>query len=197
MKKLILSIALAVIAVIANAQRFNFPINDRGEVVITETIKSGAGASANFQKVKTWLNTQTFSNISVNSENVDKNLSYVLTKNTKSRYNPFAGQFTENLIFLLNVEVSDAEVVYTLTNMQVQEIYMGYGANTKMKPLSQIVQQVQTIEKQMADAQAAGDKKAMKALKKQYKDDLEDLGDTLEKISEELNKMLSALKAQF
>lgn len=197
MKKFILSIALAVIAVIANAQRFNFPINDRGEVVITETIKSGAGASANFQKVKTWLNTQTFSNISVNSENVDKNLSYVLTKNTKSRYNPFAGQFTENLIFLLNVEVSDAEVVYTLTNMQVQEIYMGYGANTKMKPLSQIVQQVQTIEKQMADAQAAGDKKAMKALKKQYKDDLEDLSDTLEKISEELNKMLSALKAQF
>lgn len=197
MKKLFLTLALAVIAVVANAQKYNFPLNERGEVVITEKIQSNSGASTNFQKVKNWLNSQTLSNISVNSENPDKDLSYVLTKNTKSRYNPFAGQFTENLIFLFKAEVTDAEVIYTIANMQIQDIYMGYGANTKMKPLNQMVQQVQTIEKQIAEAEAAGDKKAVKALKKEHKDYLEDCNDSLEKAYSELYKMLSALKAQF
>lgn len=195
MKKMMLALVAMVLAVAANAQKYNLPLNEAGDIVFAETLQGSGDAAANFTKVKTWINTQGFKNIAVNQEETGKKLNYLLTKNTKTSYNPFAGQFIEDLIINFVAEFDGNNVKYSLQNIQLQEQYAGYGVNNKINPLASRLKEVQAAEKAIADAQAAGDKKAAKKLKKEHEDLIENGNETLEKASTEIQNLLTSLRS--
>ena len=176
------------------AQKYNFPI-ENGTVVITETLANNNDEVTNFQKVKTWINGQGFKNIAVNQEETNKRLSYLLTKNTKNSYNPFAGQFIEDLIINFTLYVEGNTVTYAFQNMQIQETYAGYGVNNKITPLVEMLNNVQAAEQAVADAIDSGDKKAAKKAKKENEDIIENGNETLEKASKEITQMQNALRS--
>lgn len=180
MKKIIFCLFCTLSFTLLTAQNYKFPIDQKGACIVTKTITNNNDAATNFAKVKNWINNQKFKNISVNQENTGISLNYTITKNTKNTYNPFAGVFSEDLIFSFEVMVEGNMVTYTFQNFQIQETYAGYGNNNKITPLEAMISKVQNAEKEVADAVASGDKKKAKKLRKENEDIIEDGNETLE-----------------
>lgn len=194
MKKILFSVVAMMMTCLSYAQSWNFPTDANGNVEFSDEYTTSGDASSNFAKVKNWINGLGCSNMSVVQENTNNNLTYTLTKNTKSSYNPFAGQFTENLIFSFSVTVDGNKVSVKYSNIQIQEIYAGYGVRNKITALGDMVKKYTELNKQINDATAAGDKKAAKKLKKENEDYLENTPETLENASEQMTKMRNSLK---
>lgn len=194
MKKTVFTMLAIMMACISYAQSYSFPKNADGVVEVTETLTTSNDEQTNFSKVKNWINSQGFSQMNVIQEQTNSSLAYSVTKNTKSTYNPFAGQFIENLIFNFSVTVNGNDVTYTMNNMQIQETYAGFGMNNKISTVDDMIKKYEDAKKAIADAQAAGNKKLAKSLKKENKDILEDIPETLENASGEISKMCQNLK---
>lgn len=194
MKKALLTMLAIMLACVAFAENYSFPKNADGVTEITETLTTSNDEQTNFAKVKNWINSQGFSQMNVIQEQTNSTLTYSVTKNTKSSYNVFAGQFIENLIFNITVTVSGNDVTYTMNNMQIQETYAGFGINNKITPLDEMIKKYEDVKNAIEEAQASGDKKRAKSLKKENEDILENIPETLEKASNEVIKMRQALK---
>ena len=194
MKKVFFTLVAMVMVMTASAQKYNLPINEYGDCVFIDNYTNSSEASLNYMKVKTWVNNQGFKTMTLTRDEKDKAVAYTVTKNTKSSYNPFAGQFTEDLIINLTFEFEGNSVKCTFQNMQIQEFYAGYGTNNKLTSVPQMIQNLQAAEKAVADAEASGDKKAAKKVKKENKDLIENSTETLVKASTEIENMRNNLR---
>lgn len=79
---------------------YDFPVDANGNCVIKKEYPTSKSETDAYLAVKSWMNSQNFNQMNANSDIPNKSLSYNVTLNTKSSYNPFAGQFVENLIFI-------------------------------------------------------------------------------------------------
>lgn len=176
---------------------YDFPVDANGNCVIKKEYPTSKSETDAYLAVKSWMNSQNFNQMNANSDIPNKSLSYNVTLNTKSSYNPFAGQFVENLIFTFSYSKEGGNAVIKIENIQIQEIYGGFGMSNKVNPITTKINELETAKKAVADAEAdlSLSKKEKKKIRKDNEDTIEDNEETLEKASDELYKRLGDLEA--
>lgn len=194
MKKLFVVLAMTFVSTMAFAHIFE--INQYGGCTIQDEVTSSKSANDAYNAAKVWLNAQGFTQITPGVDKAGETFTSTVTLNTKSSYSPFAGQFVENLLFTITINFQDGKVDYKVDNLQIQEIYAGYGSNNKVNAIAQKINELEAAKKAVAEAEANATmpKKDKKKVIKDNKDVIDNTEETLNKASEELAKRLSNLK---
>lgn len=139
MKKVFL-FAAVMVACIANAKTnvydFTvFNVNENEEAYVSKTISTTKDADFINKKIVTLLSGEDGTVTLVSSENgVYK---YQGDFQSQSIYNPFAGLTKRNLVFNLEVTITDGQVALMFTDLKVNEKYLGYGMNDKRYDVAQ------------------------------------------------------------
>ena len=169
-------------------KNWNFELDDEGECVIERTFATsqddGTAAMKAFKKV---INKQTFESRSIIKEEAGTSITYDIKKNTKSRYNPFAGNFREAMTFKMDVEYKDGKIFVKLYDLMLENEYLGYGKNVKAESFSGKIAEYEEAE---ADIQAGAKGKA----KKDAQDKMENISDSFNECQLELNKLFDAIE---
>lgn len=189
MKKILTMALLALMVLPAWAGKtpkaWNFQLNDEGECVVERTFETSKDAAAALKAVKTAVNKQTFEERKIVNQAEDHIL-YALKKNTKSRYNPFAGNFNEAMEFKMNVVYAAGKVVVTINEMALENRYEGYGKNTTNDSFAgKLSEYEEAVEK----AAASKGKE-----KKQAEEVIENVNESFNMCEEELGKIFAAIQ---
>ena len=128
------------------------------------------------------MNRQTFDFISVLSEEPGKSIVYQVKKNTKSRYNPFAGMFQESMDFKLTATFEDGKVNIRVAELMLQNVYAGFGAKVQSDSFVSKIEAYNEAEKASATAKGKAKKEALETM--------EDVNESLNGCQEELDKIL-------
>ena len=189
MKKLIL-LAMAAVMTLplfagSNQKNWNFSVNDEGDCTVLRTFETDKDAQEAIKAVKLALNKQSFEFKEIISTE-DGGLIYRLKKNTQNRYNPFAGNFRESLSFRFSAKWVNEKVEVLISEMTLESNYVGYGQRNVMENLSVKIAQYE----EALDNAANGKGKE----KKEAKELIEDLNESLNLCEEELGKVLNAIQ---
>ena len=169
-------------------KHWNFELNDEGECVIERTFNtSKEDGEAAMKAFKKGMNKQTFESRSVLSEEPGKSIQYALTKNTKSRYNPFAGNFREAMKFKMDVTYRDGKIYVKLYDLTLENEYEGYGKNVRSDSFSGKIAEYEEAE---ADIKAGVKGKE----KKDAQDKMDNISDSFNECQLELNKLFDAIQ---
>ena len=192
MKKFLFSMLMLALVAPVCAQNYNFPINEAGECVFSGTVSNSNSKSDNYNKAKAWCNNQGFTAMNIISDTPSEaytmNIGYIITQ----KYNPFAGAFVENLIFDMHVEVADNQVTYSFRNMQIQEVYGGWGTSNKINTIKAKMDLIVDAKKKIEEANnnESLSKKERKKIVGDAEGDIKNAEETLEKAYKEFNEKL-------
>lgn len=169
-------------------KNWDFQLNDEGECVIEHTFTTSmADGEAAMKAFKKAMNKQTFENRSVVDEQPGKSIQYALTKNTKSRYNPFAGNFREAMRFKMEATYRDGKIYVKLYDLTLENEYEGYGKNIRSDSFSGKMAEYEEAE---ADLKAGAKGKA----KKDAQDAMDSINESFNECQLELNKLFDAIQ---
>ena len=194
MKK-IFSIALMALFVLpafagkATPKNWNFALNDDGVCVVERTIDTDKDGAAALKAIKAGLNSQSFAVITLMSEEDGASLTYLLKKNTKSRYNPFAGMFQEFMEFKLNASYEAGKVKILINSLTLQNLYAGFGAKMESEAFEGKISAYNDAEQKAATGKGKEKKEALEKM--------EEINDSFNTCQEEMDKILQALQRQF
>ena len=127
---------------------WNFTNNEDGECVIDVVIPTEKDQASAIKAVKVAINKITLSARTLLSS-TDSTLVYNLTKNTKIRYNPFAGNFTEDMAFNLLVTYSENSIKLHITEPTIICGYSGYGSNVTSKSFAARIDEYNTYQEKL------------------------------------------------
>lgn len=194
MRKLFLMMVMTAMSSMAFA--YDFPVDANGNCVIKKEYPTSKSDGDAYLAVKSWMNSQSFIQMIPNSDVPNKSFSYNVTLNTKSSYNPFAGQFVENLVFTITYTKEGGKALIKIENIQIQEIYAGFGAKNKTNPITMKINEIEVAKKAIADAEGneSLSKRDKKKIIKENEGIVEDNTETLEKASTELYQRLEKLE---
>lgn len=196
MKKLVLCLMLIVFNVTLFAQKEVFTINEYGTCEVVRELK-GTDAQDCYKKLKAWLGQCNMTWIST-SDVVNEKLDFNANFNATRSYNPFAGWFQTDLIFDGHIVIDGATAVLTLTNFRVREIYAGFGAKNEETAIEEKIKALDAANNIIQNGPDPSlSKKEQKKVKKEAKDNIEDLENTLNKSGEELSQRLEKLNSIF
>lgn len=188
MKRILFSLVLACITVLSlYAQTFNydFPKDDEGEPFITGTIAYDCGAETAVKRITSYINS-TFEKVSI--DDAARTISIKGAEiNAKFSYNPFAGEFSDNIIFDLTITWpgnGTKEFTYTLSNLRVHSTAKGFANYDNNDPLRQVLRKYDRAKERLNDGSLN------KKEKKEAINEEKDLGETLSKIVETLNEQV-------
>ena len=169
-------------------KQWNFELNDEGECIILHTFTtSQTDGEAAMKAFKKAMNKQTFENRSVVSEEPGQSIQYALSKNTKSRYNPFAGNFREAMKFKMDVTYRDGKIFVKLYDLTLENEYEGYGKNIRSDTFSGKIAEYEEAEETIK-AGAKGKEK------KDAQDTMDNISDSFNECQLELNKLFDAIQ---
>ena len=179
--------ALMVLPVMAGKtpKQWNFQLNDEGECIVEKTFNTSKDATTALKAVKAAINKQTFEDRNTISQTAES-ITYSIKKNTKTRYNPFAGSFNEAMAFQMEVAYVDGKIVLTLSDFTLENKYVGYGRMVESDTFSGKISEYEVA----ADRAANNKGKA----KKDAEDVMEGINDSLNMCQEELNKIFVAIQ---
>ena len=185
----ILAPALTMNVMAAKTEKnWDFELNEEGECIVERTFTtSKADGEAAMKAFKKVMNKQTFESRSVVSEEAGQSIQYALTKNTKSRYNPFAGNFREAMKFKMDVTYNNGKIIVKLYDLTLENEYEGYGKNIRSETFSGKIADYEDAE---ADIKAGAKGKA----KKEAQDKMDNISDSLNECQLELNKLFDAIQ---
>ncbi len=185
---------MAALSTVAFAHDF---VVENGTCTVAGEVATSKAPADAYTAAKGWLNSQGFTQIVPTTDNAGKSFGATVTLNTKSSYNPFAGQFFENLVFTITVDCQKGKATYKCENIQIQEVYAGYGVKNTINPIATKINELDAAKKAVADAEndAAMSKKDKKKILKENGNIIKDREETLNKATEALNKRIEALKA--
>lgn len=169
----------------SNQKNWNFSVNDEGDCTILRAFETDKDAQEAIKAVKLALNKQSFESKEIISAE-DGELICRLKKNTQTRYNPFAGNFRESLSFRFSAKWVNDKVEVLISDMTLESNYMGYGQRNVMENLSVKVAQYE----EAVDKATNGKGKE----KKEAKDLIEDLNESLNLCEEELGKVFDSIQ---
>ena len=104
------------------------------------------------------------------------------------RYNPFAGNFTEDMAFNLLVTYSDNSIKLHITEPTVVCGYSGYGSNVTSKSFAARIDEYNTYQEKLNGGSIKSKEK------KEIKNEIKNINGELNMCQEELNKMLDTIK---
>jgi hypothetical protein len=194
MRKLFLMMVMTAMSSMAFA--YDFPVDANGNCMIKKEYPTSKSDGDAYLAAKSWMNSQSFTQMNANSDVPNKSFSYNVTLNTKSAYNPFAGQFVENLVFTITYTKEGGKVLIKIENIQIQEIYAGFGARNKTNPITMKINEIEVAKKAIADAEAneSLSKRDRKKILKENEETVKDNTETLDKASTELYQRLEKLE---
>jgi small-conductance mechanosensitive channel len=170
-----------------DVKNWNFTNNEDGECVIDVVIPTEKDQATAIKAVKATINKITLSGRNLLGS-TDSTLVYHLTKNTKMRYNPFAGNFTEDMAFNLLVTYSENSIKLHITEPTVVCGYSGYGSKVTSKSFASRIDEFNTYQEKLNDSSVKSKEK------KEIKSEIKNINGELNMCQEEFNKMLETIK---
>lgn len=170
-----------------DVKNWNFTNNEDGECVIDVVIPTEKDQATAIKAVKATINKITLSGRNLLGS-TDSTLVYHLTKNTKMRYNPFAGNFTEDMAFNLLVTYSENNIKLHITEPTVVCGYSGYGSKVTSKSFASRIDEYNTYQEKLNDSSVKSKEK------KEIKSEIKNINGELNMCQEEFNKMLETIK---
>lgn len=191
MKKL-LFIALSMLIALptmANdgVKSWNFTNNEDGECVIDIVIPTEKDQASALKAIKVAINKITLTARNLVSS-TDSTLSYQLSKNTKMRYNPFAGNFTEDMAFNLLVTYSENSIKLHVTEPTIICSYSGYGSNVTSKSFAARIDDYNIYQEKLSNGSAKGKEK------KECKEEIKNINSELNMCQKEFDEMIEIIK---
>ena len=177
-----LSLLVSVLASAKSAQFNLFVPNASDEIVIVKTFSTSLSEADAVKKVLQMLNGD-----DGNIEKVSDNL-YSGAFQTQNYINPFSGNTRRKLNMDLTITVKDGFVTLTMTNLILQEFYVGYGIHEKNYNLNIKMKEYYAAKKMVIEK--SGSKKEIK----DAKDIIENVEDDIYPSEEELASRLSSLE---
>ena len=104
------------------------------------------------------------------------------------RYNPFAGNFTENMSINLVVTYSENSIKLHITEPTVICDYNGYGSKSTSKAFSTRIDDYNSCIEKLNDNSIKGKEK------KECKEEIKNINSELNMCQKELNGMIEAIK---
>jgi hypothetical protein len=170
-----------------DVKNWNFTNNEDGECVIDVVIPTEKDQATAIKAVKATINKITLSGRNLLGS-TDSTLVYHLSKNTKMRYNPFAGNFTEDMAFNLLVTYSENSIKLHITEPTVVCGYSGYGSKVTSKSFASRIDEYNTYQEKLNDSSVKSKEK------KEIKSEIKNINGELNMCQEEFNKMLETIK---
>lgn len=178
--------ALMILPVFAGKTQkaWTFALNDDGECVVERSFDTDKDAQAALKAFKVALNKVTLESRSTINEVPGESILYELKKNTKTRYNPFAGNFNESMQFKMAVTYADGKVLVRLYDINLENKYEGYGKNVRNDTFSGKIAEYEEAAEKAATAKGKE--------KKEAEEVMENINDSLNMCEEEMNKIFNA-----
>lgn len=170
-----------------DVKSWNFTNNEDGECIVDIVIPTEKDQTAAIKAVKVAIN-----KINLSARNLisstDSTLVYHLVKNTKMRYNPFAGNFTENMSINLFVTYSENSIKLHCTELTVICDYNGYGSKSTSKAFAARIDEYNECMEKLNDSSVKSKEK------KECKEEIKKINGELNMCQEELNGMIESIK---
>ena len=190
MKKLLflaLSMLIALPTMAEDVKSWNFTNNEDGECVIDIVIPTEKDQASALKAIKVAINKITLTARNLVSS-TDSTLSYQLSKNTKMRYNPFAGNFTEDMAFNLLVTYSENSIKLHVTEPTIICSYSGYGSNVTSKSFAARIDDYNIYQEKLSNGSAKGKEK------KECKEEIKNINSELNMCQKEFDQMIETIK---
>lgn len=168
-------------------KNWNFTNNEDGECVVNVVIPTEKDQASALKAVKIAINKISLAGREVVTAN-DSVLAYKLMKNTKMRYNPFAGSFTENMAFNFKATYANGNVYIYMNEFNLISGYSGYGSKVESQSFTAI------IDEYNYNQELLGNDKIKKKEKKALLDDQKDINGELNMCQQELDNMMNTIK---
>lgn len=168
-------------------KNWRFENNEDGECIVNIEIPTQKDQTAAIKAIKVAINKVTLSSRSLIAS-TDSTLLYHIGKNTKMRYNPFAGNFTENMKSNLLVTYSNNSIKLQFTELTLVCEYNGYGSNTTSKSFSARIDQYNTCTKKLNDGSIKGKEK------KECKSEIKNINGELNVCQKEFDSIIEEIK---
>ena len=165
-------------------KNWNFEVNEEGDCSVMKTVKTDKDAAAAIKAIKVAVNKQSFEKKEIVSS-TDDGIVYKFKRNTQNRYNPFAGNFRESLVFNLEAKIVGDAVQIKAYEMMIESVYSGYG---QREETFNIANKIEEYEAAMDKVNNGKGKE-----KKDAKDTIDDINESLNMCQEELDKVLNAI----
>lgn len=195
MKRILATTLLLTMALTAFAQKFDFPIGKDGVCVVSGTESTQLPPEMAYEKVKAATVSQM--NISSLTEDRQKgSFSFVGSITIYSDYNAFTGQYIKNLLFEGTFRIVKGTFTYSITDLQIEETYYGYGEKHEVRQVSDYVDRYYATGKAIEDAKNSHSlsKKQRRRVVREAKDKRDNIEDILTKASDELSNRLWIIK---
>lgn len=191
MKKLLfvaLSMLMALPMVASDdVKSWNFTNNEDGECVVDIVIPTEKDQASAIKAVKVAINKITLTARNLISS-TDSTLVFHLSKNTKMRYNPFAGNFTEDMAFNLFVTYSDNSIKLHVTEPTLICSYSGYGSNVTSKSFAARIDEYNICQEKISDSSIKNKDK------KECKEEIKNINGELNMCQKEFDGMIEIIK---
>lgn len=190
MRKLLflaLSMLIALPTMAEDVKSWNFTNNEDGECVIDIVIPTEKDQASALKAIKVAINKITLTARNLVSS-TDSTLSYQLSKNTKMRYNPFAGNFTEDMAFNLLVTYSENSIKLHVTEPTIICSYSGYGSNVTSKSFAARIDDYNIYQEKLSNGSAKGKEK------KECKEEIKNINSELNMCQKEFDQMIEIIK---
>lgn len=192
MKKLF---TLALVALMAlpmmagkTEKEWNFSLNEDGECVVRIELPTSKSNVEAMKAAKAAINKQSYEDRATITNEPEMAV-YEFTKNTKRRYNPFAGMFNESMRFKATVSAENGIVVLVLTDWLLINKYEGYGSRTTSETFSERISTYYEAENGIKDGSLKGkDKKEAAEKMEEVSDSLNECQLTLDEITDAIRK---------
>ena len=190
MKKLISFALLAMLAIPVMAgkpsKEWTFTLNDDGECIVEYSLPTSKEATDALKATKAVINRQPFEARTTTDEVPGQSITYAIKKNTKTRYNPFAGAFNEAMMFTLKVQYIDGQILLRFSDLMLENRYEGYGKNIVNESFAG---KIAAFEEALEEVKTAKGK-----AKKEAQDTIDDTNDSLNMCEEEMGKLIKAIQ---
>jgi hypothetical protein len=168
-------------------KNWNFTNNEDGECVVEVVIPTEKDQVSALKAVKIAINKISLAGREVVTAN-DSVLAYKLMKNTKMRYNPFAGNFTEDMAFNLVVTYSENSIKLHVTEPTIICSYSGYGSNVTSKSFATRIDDYNTYQEKLNDSSTKNKEK------KECKEEIKNINSELNMCQKEFDEMIEIIK---
>lgn len=109
-------------------------------------------------------------------------------ENSKFLYNPFAGSFSDDVLYELNIIIDGENVKYTFTNLYIESSASGFTHYNRKNTMRTVMRNYQKALERSEDATLS------KKEKKDARSDMKDYESSLDKAQETLLKRIDSIK---
>ena len=198
MKKAFVTLCVVALAISgAFAQKVKFPTDEKGKICFTNEATTTQSKADLFEEISAWSATHFSGSNAIISQDEDKGELLVNgAVKTKSAYNPFSGNHTEVVNFVIKFVVADGKISYTMHRFTLTYNYIGYGTSSNTTSMDQMyinyVQAYDNIKKAKSDPSIS--KKDQRSIIREAESVINDTEDSLEEAEKELRAVVKSLE---